>query len=98
MIGLGKNYDTTLMKMYIKQRYIKYTLKEKYMENLNLTIPAIHCNHCAHTIKMELTEIEGVNAVNVDIEKKEIAVSYEEPANEQEIRNLLSDINYPAKE
>jgi copper chaperone len=78
--------------------YIKYTLKENHMKNLDLTIPAIHCNHCAHTIKMELTDIEGVNEVKVNVEKKEIAVIYDEPANEKKIRDLLSEINYPVKE
>jgi copper chaperone len=68
------------------------------MENLVFNVPAIHCNHCAHTIKMELTDLEGVHSVDVDTEKKEISVVFEPPANEQEIRDLLVEINYPPEE
>ncbi|MDO9547318.1 MAG: heavy-metal-associated domain-containing protein [Pelolinea sp.] len=67
------------------------------MEKLLLNIPAIHCGHCAHTIKMELSDLVGVNSVDVDTEKKEISIDFEPPANEQEIRDLLAEINYPAE-
>ena len=65
------------------------------MENIILKIPAIHCDHCAHTIKNELSELEGVNSVDVDKNKKEISIAFGPPANEQEIRGLLVEINYP---
>ena len=68
------------------------------MEKLVLSIPSIHCNHCAHTIKMELSEIAGVNVFDVDVEKKEISVSFEEPVDEQKIKELLAEINYPSEE
>ena len=68
------------------------------MGNLLFNIPAIHCDHCAHTIKMELSDLEGVNSVDVDTEKKEITVAFEPPANEQEIRDILTEINYPPEE
>ena len=65
------------------------------MKNISYKVPAIHCNHCAHTIEMELSEFKGVESVQVDVNKKEIAVTYEQPASEQEIRDLLIEINYP---
>ena len=87
-----------LMKKSFKKRYIKYTLKEIHMKKLTLSIPAIHCNHCAHTIKMELSDIEGVNTVEVDVDKKELMVAFEGPANEQAIKDLLTEINYPSED
>ena len=65
------------------------------MEKLRLNIPNVHCNHCVHTIKMELSDLEGVNTVDVDIDQKEITIAFDQPANEQMIRDLLIEINYP---
>jgi len=65
------------------------------MKNISYKVPAIHCNHCTHTIKMELSEINGVESVYVDVIKKEIAVTFEPPASQQKIRDLLIEINYP---
>lgn len=53
------------------------------MVNILFKIPAIHCNHCSHTIKMELSELEGVGSVQVDVAKKEVALTFEPPASEQ---------------
>jgi copper chaperone CopZ len=44
---------------------------------------------------MELSELEGIDSIQVDVDKKEIAVTYEQPASEQKIRDLLIEINYP---
>ena len=65
------------------------------MKNILYKVPAIHCGHCAHTIKMELTEFDGVESVQVDVNKKEITVTFEPPASEQKIKDLLVEINYP---
>ena len=65
------------------------------MKNISYKVPAIHCSHCAHTIKMELSELEGVGSVQVNVNKKEIAVTFEPPASEKIIRGLLIEFNYP---
>ena len=67
------------------------------MKNISYKIPAIHCNHCSHAIKMELSELEGVGSVQVDVAKKEVAITFESPASEQKIRELLIEINYPVE-
>lgn len=67
------------------------------MKNILYKIPAIHCNHCSRTIKMELSEIEGVELVQVDVVKKEVALTFRPPASDQKIRDLLIEINYPAE-
>jgi len=68
------------------------------MKNISYKVPAIHCRHCAHTIKIELSELEGVGSVQVDVDKKEVALTLEAPASEQEIRELLIEINYPPED
>jgi copper chaperone len=60
------------------------------------TIPNISCGHCVHTIKSELTELEGVKAVEADQASKQATITYEPPATEDGIKALLAEINYPA--
>ena len=38
------------------------------------TVPAIHCGHCAMSIKEEVSEVEGVEDVAVDLESKIVTV------------------------
>ena len=65
------------------------------MKTIKLIIPAIRCKHCVHTIKMELEELAGVSEVQVNLDDKEVGVTFESPANETQIRDLLIEINYP---
>jgi copper ion binding protein len=67
------------------------------MENLILSVPAMHCNHCVHTIEMEISALEGVQEVHVDLEGKSVNINYSSPASETQIRDLLEEINYPAE-
>lgn len=59
-------------------------------------IPAISCGHCIHTIKSELSEMEGIQKVEGDLEKKTVKVVFDSPASEEKIITLLNEINYPA--
>lgn len=38
-------------------------------------VPAIHCAHCAASIREEVSEVAGVEAVEVDLETKRVSVS-----------------------
>jgi copper chaperone CopZ len=66
------------------------------MKTLTLTVPAIHCSHCTHTIEMEVGEIPGVQSVRADLAAKQVTVAFGAPANEDKIRTLLAEIEYPA--
>ena len=57
-------------------------------------IPSINCMHCVHTIKSELTELDGVKSVECDFQTKKIVVAFEPPATEKAIEELLVEINY----
>jgi copper chaperone len=59
------------------------------------SIPNISCNHCVHTITMELNDMEGISNVNADMEGKQATITFEPPATEEAIKQLLSEINYP---
>ena len=44
-------------------------------ETVVYTVPAIHCAHCEMSIKEEVSEVEGVEDVVVDLETKLVTVS-----------------------
>ena len=67
------------------------------MNTVKYGVPSINCNHCVHTIKTELGEMEGVQSVEADAVKKEVVVQYDAPATPEAIETLLADINYPVK-
>ena len=39
------------------------------------TVPAIHCAHCAMSIREEVSEVEGVEDVAVDLDTKDVTIS-----------------------
>lgn len=67
------------------------------MTTVTYTVPKIHCGHCVHTIKMELSDLEGVQTVSADMNTKQVEVTYDAPASEEKIETLLAEINYPAQ-
>jgi copper chaperone len=65
------------------------------MTTVDYSIPAIHCNHCVHTITMELRELEGVKSVQASAETRHAIITFDEPASEDKIKTLLKEISYP---
>ncbi len=59
------------------------------------SIPNIHCEHCVHTIQSELIDLPGVKSVKADQIQQKATIEFEPPANEEGIKALLSEINYP---
>jgi copper chaperone len=43
-------------------------------ETVTYTVPAIHCGHCAMSIREEVSEVEGVEDVGVDLDTKIVTV------------------------
>jgi len=70
-------------------------LKEKMMTTTTYSVPAIHCMHCTHTIEMELRDLQGVESVKTDLAGKQVTVTFGPPADDQKIRDLLREIEYP---
>jgi copper chaperone CopZ len=44
-------------------------------ETVTYSVPAIHCAHCAMSIREEVSEVEGVDDVAVDLDTKVVTVS-----------------------
>ncbi len=66
------------------------------MQTVTYSIPNISCMHCVHTIKSELSELPGVKTVEADQNPKRATITFDAPANEEKIKELLAEINYPA--
>ena len=60
------------------------------------SIPNISCNHCVHTVTMEVRDLEGVRSVVADVETQKATIVFSPPATEDGIKDLLAEINYPA--
>ena len=68
------------------------------MKTVTYRIPNISCNHCVNTVEMEVGDIKGVEKVEAFVDSKKANVTFDEPATEKEIKQVLAEINYPAKE
>ena len=65
------------------------------MNTITYSIPTIHCMHCTHTIELEVGEVEGVKSVKADLDTKNVTIAFDEPANEEKIKALLAEIEFP---
>lgn len=58
-------------------------------------IPNISCAHCAHTIKQTLSQIQGVEDIEISIENKEVSIEFTDATSEESIIIALQKVNYP---
>lgn len=65
------------------------------MTTVTYKIPNISCGHCIHTIQSEISDEPGVKSVVADMITKQATITFEPPATEERIKNLLAEINYP---
>jgi copper chaperone len=64
-------------------------------ETVTYTVPAIHCEHCAMSIREELSEVEGVDAVDVDLEAKLVSVAGRD-LDDAALRSAIAEAGYEA--
>ncbi len=65
------------------------------MTEVIYSIPNISCDHCVHTINMEVGELKGVQSVKANANTKQVTILFDPPATEDQIKRLLVEINYP---
>jgi copper chaperone CopZ len=69
------------------------------MSQAVFNVPSISCGHCVRTIRTALSEVAGIQQVNVDIDTKQVAVVYDPAAvNEVEMKAILAEADYPVAE
>jgi copper chaperone len=64
-------------------------------ETVTYTVPAIHCEHCAMSIREEVSEVEGVDMVAVDIDSKVVSISGRE-LDDAALRAAIAEAGYEA--
>ncbi len=68
------------------------------MTTKTYSVPSISCGHCVNTIQMEVSEVDGVESVTANAETKMVEIVFDAPANEDAIKNLMTEINFPIAE
>jgi copper chaperone len=64
-------------------------------ETVTYSVPAMHCAHCAMSIREEVSEVEGVEDVAVDLETKVVTVSGRE-LEDAALRAAIREAGYEA--
>jgi len=64
-------------------------------ETITYTVAGIHCDHCALSIKEEVSEVSGVEAVDVDVKAKVVTIRGEQLADET-LRAAIVEAGYEA--
>jgi copper chaperone CopZ len=44
-------------------------------QTVTYSVPAMHCGHCERAVREEVSAVAGVTAVDIDLEKKLVAVT-----------------------
>jgi len=64
-------------------------------ETLAYSVPAIHCDHCAMSIREEVSEVEGVEKIDVDLEAKVVTIHGRE-LDDAALRAAIEEAGYEA--
>ena len=64
-------------------------------ETVVYNVPAIHCAHCAMSIREEVSEVEGVDDVAVDLDTKVVTVRGD-ALDDAALRAAIAEAGYAA--
>jgi copper chaperone len=64
-------------------------------ETIIYSVPGIHCAHCGMSIREEVSEVEGVEDVDVDIDSKVVTIRGRELSDER-LRAAIEEAGYEA--
>jgi len=62
--------------------------------NVVFTVPEISCGHCKDTIESTLNNVEPIESVSVDIEKKSVEVISSSDLDMMNVSQLLDEQGY----
>tara|TARA_B100000965_G_scaffold139671_1_gene116273 strand:- start:328 stop:537 length:210 start_codon:yes stop_codon:yes gene_type:complete len=62
--------------------------------NVEFTVPEISCGHCKDTIESTLNNVESIESVSVDIEKKSVEVVSSSDLDMMNVSQLLDEQGY----
>ncbi|WP_163563808.1 copper-binding metallochaperone CopP [Helicobacter suis] len=64
------------------------------MQEISLKVIGMTCQHCVDKIEKFVGELEGVNKIDVSLEKQQVVVAFEEPAKLEAIKEAILDAGY----
>ena len=64
-------------------------------QTVTYSVPGIHCAHCGMSIREEVSDVEGVDAVDVDLDAKVVTVRGRELSDER-LRAAIEEAGYEA--
>jgi copper chaperone CopZ len=64
-------------------------------ETITYSVPAVHCAHCAASIREEVSEVEGVDDVEVDLDTKAVTIRGRE-LDDSALRAAIVEAGYEA--
>jgi copper chaperone len=69
--------------------------KEAEMETKVYSAPDIECEGCANAIRKAVGKVDGVQSVHVDVDHKEVSVTFGAPATEGQVVGALDKAGFP---
>ena len=63
------------------------------MSTLTYSVPGVSCAHCKHAIESEVSQVQGVESVDVDIDAKTVTISGE-PLDEAALVGAIDEAGY----
>ena len=63
------------------------------LQTRTYTVPGMSCGHCRAAVTEEISRVEGVAAVEVDLETKRVTVTGERVADDQ-VRSAIDEAGY----
>lgn len=64
------------------------------MKQISLQVPEVHCDHCKASIEGAVSQIPGVNKVDVAIADATVAVDYEDSLDLDTIKKAIEEQGY----
>jgi copper chaperone CopZ len=64
-------------------------------ETVRYSVPKIHCAHCGASIKEEVSEVSGVESVDVDVDTKVVTIRGES-LDDKALRGAIEEAGYEA--
>lgn len=68
------------------------------METKVYSAPDIECDGCANAIKNAVGKVEGVQTVHVDVDHKEVSVTFGAPASDAQVISALDKAGFPVEQ
>lgn len=64
------------------------------MTTATYTVQGMTCGHCVSSVKEEVGDVAGVQAVEVDLATGSLTVTSEQPVDQTAIRQAVADAGY----